>query len=483
MKLKYKFLTLGLLVTIFSIYSFKSRPINTYKPASKINVVDIDDEGFGLLDHIKGQWLGINSVAGMEFNWFVWDYRPISSSNIHGIHEGGSMGNLFTSFFIADFKGTKTIMARNGGVLNGIYRTSYFVLDKVKKDENGDQYRLVDAVGGKNTMYMELRFKNDSLYWNVYTSQLGHQAVPSRHMTFKGKRYKDKLADEAAKKFDFPTKDVAYNFPTGFDNSYLYMKKSASFLWQTDSNEGVYEMAKSAMDPVTIKDYPFISSLEINLNRKRKKKDTQMILYVSTVPLTDDEGNLSKNMDDYNNNVFFSYLTNGEKQFTYTYVHPGKYYVTAIEDIDKNFIISNGDIASKSVPVTVEPESEAVVDIDDITHKSKVFIFQNLGDDFYKGEEEDTEKEEEVPVIDWTVTYENDVKKIIHNNCLTCHSGPSPSARLDLSDMSSVKMAIKHKDLIKRMNDKENPMPPKKMLSLKDRLIVFKWKKDGLIEN
>ena len=483
MILNYKQLALALTgIIAFTLFSFISKPKqNEYMPISKINVVNIENEGFELLDNIQGQWLGINSVAGMDFNWFAWDYRPIASSHIHGIYEGGSMGNLFTSFFVANFKGTKTIMARNGGVLNGIYRTSYFVLDDVKNDENGDYYRLVDAVGGKNTMYMELRFKNDSMYWNSYTSQLGHKKIPTRHMTYKGKKYKDDLAKATAEKFDFPKKEIAYTFPTGFDDSYLYIKKSATFLWQTDSNAGVYEMAKSALDPITIRDYPHLSSLEVNLDRNKKIKDKQILLYVSTKPLTDDKGNLSKTISDYDNNILFSFLNNGEENFKFTYVHPGDYYITAIADIDRNYIISKGDITGKSVAVKIEPNSEASVNVDDIIYKSKALIFQNLGNNFYKDKKKNSDNEE-VPVIDWTVTYKGDVERIIENNCVTCHSGPSPSARLDLSNLSELKGAIKYKDLIKRMNDKDDPMPPKEMLSSRDRLIVYKWKKDGLLK-
>lgn len=482
MKLKIKTLFFILLTALaLTIFSFKNHSNNGYEPISKISVVDIEKEGFDLLNKLQGQWLGINSVAGINYNWFAWDLRPISNSQLHSMFEAGSMGNLFNTFFVADFKGVKTIMVRNGGVLNGIYRSSYFILDKVRKDENGDYYRLVDAVGGKETMYMELRFKKDSLYWNVYNSQLGNKPVPKRHMTFKGKKYKDDLAMENAKQFNFPEKEVAYNFPSGFDNDYLYAKKSATFLWQADSNEGIAKMGKLAGDPIVIDDYPEISSLKINFNRDQKDVNKTLMLYVSTTPLTNDKGYLYRDLEVHNNSVLFSYLTNGEDQFTYTYVLPGNYYITAIVDNDNNYVISKGDRYALSIPVTVASNANVTVNVDDFSKKSKAFIFPNLGNDFYKNElEVSNQNETEIPVIDWEVTYENDVKQIIFNNCLTCHSGPSPSARLDLSNFDELKIAVKHKNLLKRINDKNDPMPPTEMLSLKDRMIVFKWKKDGL---
>ena len=140
--------------------------------------VDVNTDGFELLEKMQGHWVGQNTVIADEYPWFAFDYRAISPSQVHGIFEGGTMGNLLTSFFVADYKNTRTIMARNGGVLNGIYRTSYFVLDSVSHSSNGDFYRLIDANNGRAIMWMELRFKTDSLYFNAYTSKLG-EFLPS----------------------------------------------------------------------------------------------------------------------------------------------------------------------------------------------------------------------------------------------------------------------------------------------------------------
>ena len=157
--------------------------------STEVNPVDITIDGFDFLENMQGHWVGFNRVIADDYEWFGFDYRPISPSHIHGIFEGGSGGNLLTSFFITDFKNTHTIMARNGGLLNGIYRTSYFVMDSVGYYSDGSKYyRLVDAKGGAATMFMELRFKQDSLYFNSYTSRLGLATVPTRHMTFKAAR-------------------------------------------------------------------------------------------------------------------------------------------------------------------------------------------------------------------------------------------------------------------------------------------------------
>ncbi|PCE64788.1 hypothetical protein [Sediminicola luteus] len=470
--------TTAFIAVLGVLFGFTSiSPKSTY--TAQVDVVDIEEKGGNLLEKLQGQWLGINSVAGIEYNWFVWDYRAIAPSQLHGIHEGGSMGNLFNTFYIADFKGKKTIMARNGGVLNGIYRSSYFVMDRAEENEDDQYYRLVDAVGGKETMYMELRFTKDSLYWNAYTSQLGNR-LAERHMTYKGKKYSDTLAQKAAKTNGFPDTSIAYDFPKGFDDSYLYIKKTATFLWQEKSNANIQRMGEKALDPITPNDYPYVSELGIDLSRSPKTKDSQMIIYVSEKPLTDAEGRLSNDVNDYNNTIHLSYLTQGENHFKYTYLHPGDYFVTLIADMDSNYIISPGDLNSSSIPIQVLSKQSVSVTVSDISKNNKAFVFQNLGDDFYKEAPVVEEEPEEVPVIDWEVSYQSDVKRIIRNNCITCHGGPAPDARLDLTEFKSVKMAMQRKGLLHRINDKSDPMPPKKMLSLKDRMIIFKWKKDGL---
>ena len=217
-------------------------------PNKNVTPININKIGFDFLEKMQGHWVGTNRVIANDYPWFAWDYRAISSSHIHGIHEGGTLGNLFTSFFITNYKGKRTIMARNGGLLSGIYRTSYFVLDKVEeKGNNGKYYRFVDAIGSKNIMYFELRFKTDSLYFNSYTSNLGNR-MPTRHMTFKGKKMHIELAQSAALANNFPknTVDAGLDFANGFNQDFLYREnpnenpKAATVLAQQNANN-VYD--------------------------------------------------------------------------------------------------------------------------------------------------------------------------------------------------------------------------------------------------
>lgn len=325
---------------------------------AEIIPVDINSEGFDLLENMQGHWIGTNKVIADEWDWFGFDYRPISPSHIFGIFEGGSLGNLFTSFFVTDFKGTRTIMARNGGLLNGIYRTSYFVMDSVNYGTDDAFYRLVDAEGGTNTMWMELRFVADSLYFNAYTSGLG-QRLPTRHMTFKAQRQHPELATNAAAAVGFPKNEPAWDFSDGFMEEYLQASpnaKSATFLAQ-DFEKDVFTLAQESGDPWTIEQIPHLGYLLIDVERNPIIEGTDLFVNLSMVPLTDDSGYFNS-LESFNTILLFSQLIPDQSQFLVTYLHPGDYYLNITADVNGDGIISTGDYTHEPVAISIAPGSQ-----------------------------------------------------------------------------------------------------------------------------
>ncbi len=333
-----------------------------------INPVDINQQGFDLLQNMQGYWVGTNRVIADDYTWFAFDYRPISPSHVHGIFEGGTMGNLFTSFFVADYEGTRTILARNGGVLNGIYRTSYFVLDSVHYSANESFYRLVDAKGGTRVMWMELKFTPDSLFFNAYTSRLGLFAVPTRHMTFKGSNHDLSLAQTAANAVGFPQNTPAWSLSNGFIESDFYANagdtaKSASFLWQ--GSQDVAVLGGLAKDPIIISDYPHVSRLQVDITRNATIQNDELFVYLSKDPLTDNFGYFD--MNGFGTVTLFPQVSGTVNQFEFTYLHPGDYYVTVIADNNGDGTISAGDITHVSQQITVAPGSQQQITINNIT--------------------------------------------------------------------------------------------------------------------
>lgn len=85
--------------------------------------------------------------------------------------------------------------------------------------------------------------------------------------------------------------------------------------------------------------------------------------------------------------------------------------------------------------------------------------------------------------IEKKVTYTADVSKIMTNYCTTCHAGAAASAGLDLTTYANTKKATQNSNLVSRMNNTDNPMPPSGVLSPEIRQLIDKWVKDGFPEN
>lgn len=347
--------------------------------APTIVPIDIDEKGFEFFNRMKGHWVGDMNLMGQKFQWFSFDYRPISPSHIHGIYEAGSMGNLFTSFFIADYKGTKTIMARNGGLLNGIYRTSYFVLDEIKISKSKQYFRLVDAYGGADIMYMDLTFISDELHFKSYTSKFGLSGKPKLHMDFRAKRKHLDLSNNVAQFLNYPQNAVEVDFskglPTPTWNTYNGSITSASFIYQDTNKLGLKQLAKLSGDPITIQDMPYLSQLDVDVSKNESLSKYKLILYLSINPLTESNGKIILENSYIKKDLFdgvlaFPELEAGQTNFTFTYLHPGNYFLTAVFDKNEDGYISKGDYTSQGYSIEVKPEQVQQIQIPDTFYEN-----------------------------------------------------------------------------------------------------------------
>ncbi len=346
--------------------------------SSSVDPINIDVEGFEFFNLMQGHWVGDIFILNERFNWFAFDYRPISASHIHGIYEGGTLGNLFTSFFIAEFNNTKTIMARNGGVLNGIYRTSYFVLDKVELSKNRKYFRFVDAYGGKEIMWMELEFIQDKLNFNSYTSRFGQLAEPTTHMKFNARRKHVEISKTVADFLKYPKNTTAVDFSYGlpmpnWGEEYPTIT-SASYIHR-DEGQDLSTLALLSGDPYTLEDMPYLSRLSIEIEQNDLIRNQEKIIYLSMEALTDGQGKMLSEHGYIREDLFdgvlsFPLISPEQTEFTFTYLHPGQYFVTIIADTNKDGYISKGDIMSKSVELTVKPNTSERLTIEGIHNQN-----------------------------------------------------------------------------------------------------------------
>lgn len=93
---------------------------------------------------------------------------------------------------------------------------------------------------------------------------------------------------------------------------------------------------------------------------------------------------------------------------------------------------------------------------------------------------------EEIIIEDF-VTYEDNIKPIIDNNCIVCHSNPPINgAPMALTTYNDVKDAVENRDLISRISSTDigfgmpfgGPRLPQNLIDL-----VILWETEGLLEN
>ena len=79
------------------------------------------------------------------------------------------------------------------------------------------------------------------------------------------------------------------------------------------------------------------------------------------------------------------------------------------------------------------------------------------------------------------LSFTNDIQPIIKNFCSTCHQGKDPEGGLSLTNYAEVRKSVKEGDLLKRINDKKEPMPPSGHLPKYMRRMFKKWADSGYL--
>ena len=79
--------------------------------------------------------------------------------------------------------------------------------------------------------------------------------------------------------------------------------------------------------------------------------------------------------------------------------------------------------------------------------------------------------------------YNDDVKPIIDNNCVNCHSNGGSASFYLLENYDQVRASAASGSLYSRMTDATNPMPPSGILPGTVTQIIEDWTIDGLLED
>ena len=82
-----------------------------------------------------------------------------------------------------------------------------------------------------------------------------------------------------------------------------------------------------------------------------------------------------------------------------------------------------------------------------------------------------------------TVTYQNTTKTIFNTSCVECHNPSNASGGTTLDTYEGAAIKAMSGEMLARMTNTENPMPPSG--NLPDNVIeaVAQWIEDGVLEN
>lgn len=115
----------------------------------------------------------------------------------------------------------------------------------------------------------------------------------------------------------------------------------------------------------------------------------------------------------------------------------------------------------------------------------KLFLLVNIG--IFTSCENNSEEDLIIAQpISNVVTYNENIKPIIDNNCVSCHAAnPVNGAGISLNNYTNVKNALENAGLINRISASAGSpqiMPPSGRMPQQTIDLILKWQTDGLLE-
>lgn len=326
------------LLTVLSCKSKKTAEEEETPAGNSIAPIDsaTNVKGYGILAKLPGIWNGpvtSTTALGSYPEWIV-DFRPVSASQVSSKSELDSVNSVLMGFFIVQHGGSYKMAFRNGGGFAGMQRIAYAVIDSVSELTNHYFYRFSDFRAGKNRVYSEILFKDDSLLMKVYTNQYNHLSSPAIHMSWKAKLQDTSSTQNAIAQFAFPKKTMVKDFTTTFDS-----KPEAIYY----NNNG---------DPYDEASQPYLGQTTVNVSfgpGYTPNASKKVFLIITTQPLF---SGFSFNPGQLKYRSRYVILASNDNSYTFNYMHPGSYYLYSLYDNDGNGTFNTGDWMSSNLSNT-----------------------------------------------------------------------------------------------------------------------------------
>ncbi len=307
-------------------------------------------KGYGLLLKVNGIWSGdvTSSTALGNFQDWAMDIRPMSAAQCGGKSELDSINDIFMSFFIVKYNNEYRLAFRNGGGFGGSQRISYQICDSVYESATESFYRFSDFVAGRNRVYADFTFRNDSMNLKVFTSVYNTVSPAVIHMNWRAKNLDTNETQDAIASFNFPQKQMVKDF----SSSFAALTESMFFNVSSD----IYKETDHPYVGETTVDISYSGSLTINPGSKS-------FVIFTTQPLFNGFTYMPQNLMYRTRYVI---LDANDLDYTFTLMHPDDYHAYVIHDANGDGIIGSGDyINSPLSPInfTLSPDGTSNVNV------------------------------------------------------------------------------------------------------------------------
>ena len=323
-------------ITLNSCNNDKEEPATPPQTGSGGIDASTNVPGYGILSRLPGIWNGpvaSSTALGGYPEWIV-DFRPVSAAQVSAKNELDSLNNILMGFFIVKHAGSYKMAFRNGGGFAGSQRIAYAVLDSVSETTNNYFYRFSDFKAGKNRVYTNVLFKDDSLIIHVYTNVYNTLPSAQTHMLWKAKLQDTTSAQAAKTAFGFPQKQLVKDFSSTFDAV----------------TEAIYY--NSASDPYNETSQPYLGKTIVNISFDATHVPDpakKIFLMITTQPLF---SGVTYNPAQLKYRSRYVFLASNDNAFTFNYMHPGSYYLYSLYDANGDGTFSSGDWMSSNLSNT-----------------------------------------------------------------------------------------------------------------------------------
>ncbi len=338
--MKNYFLILVVLASLFfnSCKNDKGETENTTPSTGDIGPINSnsDVKGYGILNRLPAIWNGpvtSSTALGSYPEWIV-DFRPVSAAQVSSKNELDSVNNILMGFFIVKHNNAYKMAFRNGGGFAGLQRIAYAVIDSASETPNNYFYRFADFKAGKNRVYVDVKFKDDSLIMHTYTNIYNTQPSAVTHMLWKAKLQDTTSAQNAKTHFAFPQKQMVKDFSTTFDGL----------------SEAIYYGTSG--DPYNETAQPYLGKTTVNVSfgaGYTPNPTKKVFLMITTQPLF---SGFAFNPSQLKYRSRYVFLASDDTQFTFNYMHPGNYYLYSLYDSNGDGTFSTGDWMSSNLTNT-----------------------------------------------------------------------------------------------------------------------------------